>query len=135
MFGGGTTNLYEYSKNDPVNYIDTTGRDPIALGLTSAVGAAIDFLSNYLKMREKKVPGGDKYYHCMANCQASKRGPFEELLARAMSEAREQLDERFKKRPRSDCDADRAANKTGRDSPPDQSCEVTCSMYLQPGLP
>ena len=38
LFNGGI-NLYEYSRGDPINYIDVTGEDPILIGLV--VGGAI----------------------------------------------------------------------------------------------
>ena len=41
LFNGGTTNLYEYSLNDPVNFKDNDGKGPI-LGYLCALGAAFD---------------------------------------------------------------------------------------------
>jgi hypothetical protein len=38
-------------------------------------GGVRDFLANYNKMVEVKVKGADRYFHCMANCEATQRGP------------------------------------------------------------
>ena len=42
--------------------------------LTDFVGGAKDFGSNYCEMVNANTHGVDKYYHCMANCEAANRG-------------------------------------------------------------
>ena len=48
-FGGGSTNLYGYVVNDPVNFVDPSGKNPVLIaigvtgfigGVTSAIGTA-----------------------------------------------------------------------------------------------
>jgi hypothetical protein len=51
-----------------------------------------DFYDNYKKMKRGNITGSDKYYHCMANCQASKRGAGGKLAALDIGIARELTD-------------------------------------------
>lgn len=37
-------------------------------------GAIDDFWRNYNDMRNANTIGGDKYFHCKANCEAARRG-------------------------------------------------------------
>jgi RHS repeat-associated protein len=48
-FHGGSTNLYLYTRSDPVNFIDTDGRNPvlIAVGIGAAVGAIANLSGSY----------------------------------------------------------------------------------------
>jgi len=41
LFGGGTTNLYEYAGGDPVNRIDATGLDTLAVTASGTAGLAV----------------------------------------------------------------------------------------------
>lgn len=50
-------------------------------------------MENYIDMRDANTRGADKYYHCMANCQAALRGQYEERQTKLISDAREFLDE------------------------------------------
>lgn len=52
-FAGGTTNFYEYSHNDPVNYLDPDGEFPIttAIVVGLAVKAAVGAISSYVGTR------------------------------------------------------------------------------------
>jgi uncharacterized protein RhaS with RHS repeats len=45
-FGGGNTNLYGYVLNDPVNFIDTAGKGPVAFVITIIVGGTIAEIVN-----------------------------------------------------------------------------------------
>jgi RHS repeat-associated protein len=133
----GGMNPYWYVQNNPVNWIDPFGlqrsnSDKGQFGpVTNAIG---DFLNNYQNMRDANTIGADKYFHCMANCQAAKEGPVGKSIADIISEGRELFDEYFKGDSRSACDADRAANIKGRDSDPNTPCSQSCDSLRPNGL-
>ena len=110
-------NTYLYSFGSPINYRDPLGLYPgedIVEFFPDAIGADLDFIRNYLDMREANTIGADKYFHCKANCQAARRGPGGDLESTLLSETRELTDQYIKGDPRNACDADRAANDLGR---------------------
>ncbi len=78
--------------------------------------AARDFAGNYLDMREAWTKGGDKYFHCNANCQGAARGPAGEATARTLSNAREISDQRLMGDPRSASYAYQRAHVAGREA-------------------
>lgn len=144
------TNLYGYAANDPVNFLDPFGTDAaMAEGLEllllladQAAEGALDFLENYKDMRDANTVGADKYFHCLANCQASRRGPGGKAAAQGASGLREVLD--FPKNIADgmtptdallDCVADEAANATGREGNPSASCQQVCSGLRPAALP
>jgi len=77
-------------------------------------------------MRKANTVGSDKYFHCLANCQAAKRGQGGQDAARHFSETREWFDEHIKGDTTSACDQDRAANQQGRNADQNQSCKQAC---------
>ncbi len=79
-----------------------------------ATKAPSDLRRNYFDMREADTKGGDKYFHCKANCEAASRGTVGELVAEKISNVREITDQRIKGDPRSASEADQAANRQGR---------------------
>jgi RHS repeat-associated protein len=141
-FASGDANLYSYVFNNPLTFTDPYGMavwdwwDPRTYieYWTEVGGGAADFVRRYHEMREANTIGADKYFHCMANCQAAQRGPGGADVARFIGEGREWVDEHIKGDRRSDCDADRAANRTGRDVFPFAPCQVTCGSYRVRGL-
>jgi len=145
-FAGGN-NLYVYSWNDPVNYLDATGRAPFLseqqalewikhqLDRIASYPDAVDaFLDNYDDMRDANTIGADKYFHCMANCEAAARGRAD--VAETISDTREWVDENLKGDPASACSADQTANHHGRNSGADDKdqCRQACSPYRPNGL-
>ncbi|QYU68227.1 hypothetical protein J4558_25925 [Leptolyngbya sp. 15MV] len=76
-------------------------------------GAFSDFSNNYSDMRTANTIGADKFFHCMANCQAAQRGSLGSGIARVVSEGREFFDQYAKGDSQAECDADRFANGTG----------------------
>ena len=140
----GGLNLYGYVQNSPINLTDPRGLevpipgdsdfwDPGAPG-EGFVSGIYDFIKNYQDMRSANTIGADKYFHCMANCQAARRGPGGLDAAVGTSEAREWTDEHIKGDPASACDADRKANNQGRYSTPNTSCKDVCNSLRPPGL-
>ena len=129
----GGINLYGFVSNDPVNKIDLWGlADTGEYGpIVNAIG---HFLDNYSNMRDANTIGADKYFHCMANCQAAKEGPVGKEIAEIISECREQIDEKVKGDSRSDCDADRKANDCGRQPNNGTPCSQTCASFRPNGL-
>ncbi len=141
-FAGGDVNLYRYLGNSPVNH-----RDPFGLAATDwwdprfyinywggVAGGTFDLWRNYRNMREANTIGADKYFHCMANCQASRKRLGGRDAAEFISEGRELFDQYIKGDPRSACDADREANRLGQEGDPNQSCEVVCEPLRPAGL-
>lgn len=78
------------------------------------VGGVSDFKENYQDMKDANWNNSDKYFHCKANYQATKRGPGGEFAAEKMSNLREITDQRIKGDPRSASIDDQKANKHGR---------------------
>ena len=93
-----------------------------------------DFYRNYKDMRDANVIGADKYFHCKANCEASKRGEIGRDIAIKISEAREWFDENVKGDSEAECDADRYANQVGRDGE-EEDCRERCAEFRVNGLP
>lgn len=101
-------------------------------------GAFGDFVSNYGDMRDANTRGGDKYFHCKANCEASQRGIYGQGVAQRMSNLREITDQRIKGDPRSASLADQRANLVGRGGGsgfPSRPCSETCASVRPRGLP
>lgn len=61
-------------------------------GWTEDGNALQDIWRNYQDMKKANTIGGDKYYHCKANCEATARGLAGETLAQAISAGREIVD-------------------------------------------
>jgi RHS repeat-associated protein len=134
-FGGGGVNLYGYVKNKPLNRRDPMGLDdadrayydtlppgwdqpirtvrPPNRGRWGPIGAVGDFTGNYSDMRRANTVGADKFFHCMANCEASRRGITGYWTAGVLSEGRELFDQYLKGDPIAACNQDRFANNTG----------------------
>jgi RHS repeat-associated protein len=92
------------------------------------LGVLGDFWGNYDDMRTANTVGADKFFHCMANCEASRRGVGGLQTASDISELREWFDENIKGDPKSVCDEDRYANYVGRVG--GQGCEP-CSRVCE----
>ncbi|ABE55718.1 Serum amyloid A protein [Shewanella denitrificans OS217] len=98
------------------------------------IGGAYDFFGNYRDMRDANTIGADKYFHCKANCEATKRGKGGESAACTISDSREWFDQHIKGDPASA--ADQAANIFGRSNASSpQSCSLVCSAFRPNGLP
>lgn len=139
----GGPNRYLFLGNNPVNRVDPLGLDfvPILpnfnpLGSLGEVFESLgDFWYAYKDMREANTKGADKYFHCLANCRASRKGPGVPLF---VSFGREVVDtithinhpiDSIK-----DSMEDMKANKHGWSCPKDESCESRCAKYRPRGL-
>lgn len=104
---------------------------------TKAGNAFGDFWKNFNDMNETRLDGGDKYFHCKANYEATDRGWFGELSANALSDVKELKDQRYSKHSQSDVDADQNANKHGRNAAKSgkyNSAQEACAIFRPQGL-
>jgi len=100
-----------------------------------SLGAFFDFANNYRDMRAANTVGADKFFHCMANCQAGGRGSLGRGIAVALSEGREAFDQYAKGDPASACEADRFANNTGLvGGSACRPCVQVCAQFRPNGL-
>jgi uncharacterized protein RhaS with RHS repeats len=141
----GGVNTYSYAASNPVQLIDPTGEQandfriptPAQVEEQSQRSCARQaFYRNYMIMREWKL--SDKYFHCKANCEATRCGPYGYTEACEFGGVREIYGAYFKGDPIADVKADLAANQHGREAArqnPTQTCQVICSKYRPPGLP
>jgi hypothetical protein len=90
---------------------------------------AYDMFKNYLDMREAWTIGADKYFHCMANCQASNRGDGGSSAAEYISDLREELQESSDGKQA--CEEDQIANRHGRKG---GNCKKRCAVFRPVGL-
>ena len=96
-----------------------------------------DFKRNFDDMNKTRLHGGDKYFHCKANYEATKRGWLGGLSARVLSDAKEFKDQYIKGYPQSDIDADQKANRHGRSAAKSgkyQSAREACAIFRPEGL-
>ena len=96
-----------------------------------------DFKRNFDHMNETRLDGGDKYFHCKANYEATDRGWFDEFRAKVLSDAKELRDQHYKGSPKSDSDADQKANIYGRDAAKSgkyRSAQEACAIFRPKGL-
>jgi len=91
-----------------------------------------DFIIAYDDMFEANTIGGDKYFHCVANCMASDRGWIGKQFAVVFSELREFADQYLKGDSKEACDEDREANRVGQIGA--GPCADRCKEYIPKGL-
>jgi RHS repeat-associated protein len=143
-FSGGM-NMYRYAKNNPVNKIDPYGLMNIHIHKYSkhefrfwnnySKGAAY-FFEYYKKLKklDPYIPGSDKYYHCLANCEAWRLDHGGKAIAIVISEFKEWFDWFFKGDSLDECEEDQAANRQGRYGDPNKSCKEVCASLRPPSL-
>jgi len=137
----GSRNFYVYSLSDPLNSLDPNGMSPFQseqafyqwirdkLDRLGSYPQAVDiFEGNYDKMIEVNTAYADKYYHCMANCEAAAIGRAD--VAEAISDAREWVDRNIKWDSEGASACDQQANHIGRDSGSDDWLECTAACAI-----
>ena len=146
----GGENTYVYVGGNPTNYVDQLGLEGAGVGWTpdqmrqlgeahgkyshDYVAGLRDFVRNYVDMRDANTIGADKYFHCKANCEATKQGQGGKDAACNVSNAREKFDQSLKGDPPSASAADQAANIFGRNNAGSGACSEVCSVYRPPSL-
>jgi hypothetical protein len=147
----GGWNRFGYVEGNALRYVDPFGLDNPRIGpygpgpnlgngsspFSQTTGATSDFLRNYRDMRAANTIGADKYFHCKANCEATRRGPAGEAAACRISDSREYTDQALKGDPFSASLADQAANALGRSEALSSgaSCRQVCAPFRPTGLP
>ncbi len=134
-------NLYGYVGNNPVNWVDPLGLwewNPVNL-ISDAVNCWVDFVEgggdfyrNFNDMNSTNIGGGDKYFHCKANCETARRGPGGEVVACIISNTRE-----WRTRDIEDSLDDQRANVFGRNQGKinrNTSCVQICAPFRVLGL-
>ena len=138
----GGINVFAYVRANPISLSDTTGLvpgpPPSAIEESKQrTCAQAAMRRNYDDMVNSRWKYSDKYFHCKANCEAARCGPFGYDEACTISDLRE-LYGFFKGDPAADSQADQAANRHGRDGAgknPNQTCPTICSQFRPRGLP
>ncbi|MFI8719270.1 RHS repeat-associated core domain-containing protein [Stenotrophomonas sp. NPDC077464] len=95
----------------------------------------VDFIWNYVDMRQSNTKMSDKYFHCKANCEATQRGRGGRAAACNVSNAREIFDQRVKGDSAQSSLEDQIANRIGRDNAGEGACSEVCSDLRPNGLP
>lgn len=148
----GGWNQFTYVTSSPLMLADPRGLDNPSMGpygpasnaygqrtnaATQASQALGDFQRNYSDMRDANTINADKYFHCKANCEATRRGPTGEAAACLISDVREWADRNVKGDSESSSRADQAANAVGRSEAlsSNQSCIAACAPFRPRGLP
>lgn len=105
--------------------------------IPQAAGAFKDFFKNWWDMRQDGTIDADKYFHCKANFEATRRGWAGKSAAEKLSDIREMYGQEIKKDPLSDKEADHKANRHGREaaiSGKYQTAEEACAIYRVKGI-
>ena len=101
------------------------------------MGAFMDFSKNYLKMRSANTIDADKYFHCVANYEASQRGWSGNKTAEKLSAKRLEYKKKFKNDSSYDLFQDETANIYGREAAKSgkfSSASEACSIFRPEGL-
>jgi len=141
----GSQNLYSYVDNNPLMFTDLLGLQrgdghlltpEEVKKLREESCARRAFVDNYFDMREANTKKSDKYFHCKANCQATRCGDYGFDKACELSDLRESLDQLF-----GDSlvmsGRDQVANRFGRERArqrPNANCKIICARWRPNGL-
>lgn len=141
----------EYNKKNNEN--TETGKNPKfdSVGLIAWVnpveywedfaGGANDMRRGRNDNKDADTTDSDFYFHCRANCEASKRGPGGQDAARSLSWLREVYQSRIKEKKqtakeRSDDEAANAqGQRAGRDNPDVDCYEACADLIPKSGIP
>jgi RHS repeat-associated protein len=149
----GGLNRFGYGEGNALSNLDPRGLDNPGMGPYGSgpnnygrgasshwqrSAALADFIRNFNNMRDANTKKSDHYFHCKANCEATRRGRFGEALACELSDWRELWDQYgYKWDSARDSRADQAANALGRSGALSSSkpCSAVCGMFRPNGLP
>nr|WP_321349312.1 RHS repeat-associated core domain-containing protein [uncultured Methanoregula sp.] len=144
----GDINLYRFVGNNPITTFDPDGREAgytyessgrMSIPLEDPAAAVQALATGYKGMRDANVIGADKWFHCMANCMAYKKGSTITVVAAFGREIGDNIKNLFGG-PNSvgdqyrDSLSDMSANRQGWGCPSNGSCQEKCSQYAIPGL-
>jgi RHS repeat-associated protein len=133
-------NLFVYVDGRPTFYIDPLGLQlvmPIAFPPPGCFCAVNIFWDTFREMRRANWRNSDRYFHCKANCEATRCGNGGESCACLLSNLREWFDQAKGDYP-SDSWLDQGANQIGRyrsKTNPRNACSVNCNTFRPRNLP
>jgi RHS repeat-associated protein len=132
-FDGGSLNLYGYVLNDPVNLVDAEGLDSFEWERQwwhDFFTTAFIFMDNQDKLMAN-LDIHDKYFHCMANCQAADLGTNGKKVADYLNILKEWYDQDFGGYSRESCLKDLEADYQGLKGR-GGDCVQRCLRYPSP---
>lgn len=106
-------------------------------GVIQGLSATKDFVKNWIDMRNANTIDSDKYFHCKANYEATKRGNSGQKTAEYLSDRREMYGRGKNDYTLKDEVQDREANLYGREAAKSnkyKSAQDACSVYRVKGL-
>jgi len=128
-FGGQDVNLFVYALGDPLNRMDPAGLESLDPNTPnfSEIFSSLREMYKWLRLSraERRPEGTDKWYHCMAHCEASRLGPLAYTTSVVAGELRE-FNDFMRYRDFDDCNKDKLANSIGRSGERDKPCEEVC---------
>mgnify|MGYP003650656129 CR=1 FL=1 len=101
---------------------------------TEAAQSLMDLWRGYSRMKEANTKLSDKYFHCIAHCMATSRGPVGEAVSYFVGWAREASDSIKKGDSDEQVAADYLANSMGRFAAKNMDCG-DCWKLIPNGLP
>jgi len=96
-----------------------------------------DFKRNFNLMNESNTHGADKYFHCIANYEASSRGWIGRIASKILSDGKELKDRYHRRYGSDDIEADQKANQHGRTAAQSGkygSAKEACAIFRPSGL-
>jgi len=148
----GGSNTYAYVRGNPINLIDPLGLEGVGSfnngghrlsweeGTSLTTLHTIDVVIGILQGRASDMQahnfiGGDKFYHCLAMCEAATGGLMAASIAATAGVARELSQQYRHGYPTEECAANNAANGLGIAAGlTGQNCKESCSELMPSGM-